>query len=71
MVVGHNYFPLLGWDKQHLLSYVFQLSQGFPGDLARSLSKNATLTDVLQMLDKYYGMVMMFDVLSKELYSLK
>ena len=28
-------------------------------------------SDVLQMLDKHYGVVMMFDALSKELYSLK
>ena len=31
----------------------------------------ATLNDVLQMLDEHYGVVMMFDALSKELYSLK
>ena len=29
------------------------------------------LTDVLQMLDKHYGMVMTFDALSKELCSLR
>ena len=40
-------------------------------DLARSLGKDATLTDNLQMLDEHYDMVMMFDTLSKELYSLK
>ena len=43
----------------------------FPGDLARSLGEDATLTDILQMLEKHYGMVLMFDALSKELYSLK
>ena len=29
------------------------------------------LNDVLQMLDKHYGVVITFDTLSKELYSLK
>ena len=43
----------------------------FPGDLARSLDEDATLNDVLQMLDEHYGMVMTFNTLSKELYSLK
>ena len=33
--------------------------------------KDATLSDILQKLDKHYGVVMMFDTLSKELYSLK
>ena len=32
---------------------------------------NATLGNVLQMLDKHYGAVMTFDALSKKLYSLK
>ena len=49
-----------GWDDQHLLLYIFQSLQGFPGDLARSLGEDATLTDVLQMLDEHYGMVMTF-----------
>ena len=50
---------------------VFQSLQGFPEDLARSLGKDATLSNVLQMLDEHYGIIMMFDILSKELYSLK
>ena len=29
------------------------------------------LNDVLQMVDKHYGVIMMFDALSKELYSLR
>ena len=64
-------FCHLGWDDQHLLPYIFWSLQGFPGDLARSIGKDATLTDVLQMLDEHYGMVMMFDTLSKDLCSLK
>ena len=64
-------FCCSGWNDQHLLPYVFGSLQGFPGDLARSLGKGATLTDVVQTLDKHYGMVMTFDTLSKELYSLK
>ena len=54
-----------------MLPYIFHLLQGFLGDLARHLGKDATLNDVLQMLDKDYSVVMMFDTLSKELYSLK
>ena len=45
--------------------------QGFPEDLARSFGEDATLGNVLQMLDKHYGIVMTFDTLSKKLYSLK
>ena len=61
----------LGWDDQHLLPYVFRLLQGFLGDLARSLGKDTTLTDLLWTLDEHFGMVMMFDALSNEFYSLK
>ena len=60
-----------GWDDQDLLPYIFQSLQGFLGDLARSLGENATLNDILQMLDEHYGAVITFDALSKELYSLK
>ena len=60
-----------GWDDCNLLPYVFRSLQGFPGDLARSLGKVATLGDVLKMLDEHYGVVMTFDALIKELYSLK
>ena len=44
--------------------------QGSPGDLARSLGEDATLSDILQTLDEHCGVVMTFDALSKELYSL-
>ena len=64
-------FHCSGWDNQHLLPYVIQSLQGFLGDLARSLGENATLNDVLQALDEHFDVVMTFDVLSKELYSLK
>ena len=36
--------------------------QGFPGDLARSLGKDATLNDALWMLDEHYGIVMTSNV---------
>ena len=45
-------------DDHHLLPYVFRSLQGFLGDLARSLGKDATLGNVLQRLDKHYGVVM-------------
>ena len=42
----------------------------FPGDLARSLGEDTSLSAVLQMLHVHCGVVMTFDALSKELYSL-
>ena len=60
-----------GWDDQHLLLYIFYSLQGFSGNLAQSLGKDATLSDILQMLGEHYGVVTMLDALSKELYSLK
>ena len=54
-----------------MLPYVFRSLLGFPRDLARSLGKDATLGDVLQTLDEYYGVVMKFNTLNKDLYSLK
>ena len=60
-----------GWDDYHLLPFIFRSLQGFPGDLARSLGEDATLGDILQMLDEHYAVVMIFYTLSKELYSLK
>ena len=54
-----------------MLQYVFWSLLGFLGDLARSIGEDATLNEVLQMLDKHYGVVMTFDTLSNELYSLK
>ena len=64
-------FYCLTWDNQHSLPYVFRSLQGFLGDLARSLGEDATLANILQMLGEHYSMVMKFDTLSKELYSLK
>ena len=37
----------------------------------RSLGEDATLGNVLSILNKHYGVVMTFDTLSKEFYSLK
>ena len=60
-----------GCDNCHLLPYVIRSLQGFPGDLVRNLGEDATLSDVLWMLDEHNGVMMTFDTLSKELYSLK
>ena len=63
-----------GWDDQHFFTLCLLLTcwlQGFPGDLARSLDEDATLNDILWKLDEHYGVVMTFDALNKELYSLK
>ena len=64
-------FHCLGWDHQHFLLYIFWVLQGFPGDLARSLGEDATLSNILQTFNEHYSMRMMFDTLSKELYSIK
>ena len=64
-------FHQSGWDDQHLLPYLFHLLQGFLGNLAWSLGEDAILSDMLQTLDEHYGVVTMFNTLSKELYSLK
>ena len=64
-------FCCSSWDDCHLLPYVFRSLQGFPGDLVRSLGEDATLGDVLWTLDKHYGVMITFNALSKELYSLK
>ena len=37
----------------------------------RSIREDATQGDVIQLLYEHYGVVMTFDALSKELYSLK
>ena len=58
------------WDNQHLLPFVFWSLQGFLRGLA-SLGEDTTLNDIHQMLDEQNGIVMMFDTLSKKLYSLK
>ena len=68
---GGRTFHHSGWDDQHLLPYVSRSFQGFLRDLARSLGEDASMTDVLQTSDDHYGMMMTFDTLSKELYSLK
>ena len=68
---GTAIFICSGWNDQHLLPYVFWSLQGFPGDLARSLGEDATFSDILQMLDEHYRIVLMFEALCKELYSLK
>ena len=59
------------WHDHQLLPYVLRCLQGFLGDLARSLGGDATLGEVLWMLNKHYGVVMTFNTLRKELYSLK
>ena len=60
-----------GLDDCHMLPCVFRNFQGFLGDLVRSLVEDVTLGNVLQTLDEHYGVVMTFDTLSKEFYSLR
>ena len=64
-------FHCSSWDDHHLLPYVFRSLQGFPGDLVRSLGEDATLGNVLWMLDEPYGVMMTINALSSELYSLR
>ena len=49
----------------------FPLIARISRQLGLELGKHATLNDMLQMLDKHYGVIMAFNTLSKELYSLK
>ena len=62
-------FHWSGWDKQPLLLYVFYSLQGFLSNLAWILGKDATLSDILLMLDEHYGLVITLDALRKELFS--
>ena len=72
MVVGCSYFPLLRLGQPAFAAICHLIIAGvLRGDLARSLGEDTTLNDILQTLDEYYGMVMTFDTLSMELYSLK
>ena len=69
MAVGHGHFYWSGWDNQNLLLYIFHSLQGFLGNLVQSLGEDATLSD--KILDECYGTIMMFNAISKELYSIK
>ena len=72
VVMKHRHFPTTPVRTTNIfLPYVFQSLQHFLGDLARSPGKDTTLNDNLQILDKHYGVVMMFNTLRKELYCLK
>ena len=71
MVVGCSYFLLLGLRWPAFAAICLPLITGFLGDLARSLGEDASMNDILQMLDEHYGVVMTLDTLSKELLSLK
>ena len=66
MVMVHSYFPplRLGWPA--FINIHLPIITRFI-----SLGKDAIINDVLQKLDEHYAVVMMFDALSKELYSLK
>ena len=52
------------------MQYMFWSLQVFPGDITKSLGEDSTFY-LLLILGEHYGMVMMFDTLSKEDYSLK
>ena len=71
MAVGCSYFPLLGLGQHTCCHTPFGHFRHSLGDPARSLGEDATLTNILQMLDDHCGVVMMFNTLSKDLYSLK
>ena len=64
-------FHCSGWDYHHMLPCVFMSLEGFLGDLARSLGEDANMDDVLQTLNEHFGIMITFDTLSKEVYSLK
>ena len=71
MAVGFGYYFLLrlGWQAFAVL-HLWIITRVL-GNLAGSLGKDAILSDVLQELDEHLGIIMMFNALSKECYSLK
>ena len=71
MAVGHGYFLPLSLGQQAFAALHLSIITRVPGNLAGSLGKDATLSNVLKMLDEHYNVIMTFDTLSKALYSLK
>ena len=60
-------FRQSGWDYQHLLLMFFTHHKDSWVTWLKGLGEDATLSDILQTLDEHYGVVMMFNALSKEL----
>ena len=71
MVVGCSYFPPFGLGWPAFAAICLPVIGGVPGRPGPECSQGHYLNDVLQMLDEHYGIVMTFNTLSKELYSLK
>ena len=71
MVVGWSCFQPLGLGWPTLVAIPLLVMTGVSWRPCQEFRQVATLTDVLQMLDEHYSIVMMFNTLSKELYSHK
>ena len=71
MAMEHVCFSLLWLGQPTFVALHLRSLQGCLGDFTRSLGEDGILDNVIQMLDEDYGVVMTFDILSKELYSLK
>ena len=71
LAVGHSYFPLLGLGWPTLVAVCPLVITGVPWRSCQEFRQGCYLNQHLVVLDKYYGMVMTFDTLSKELYSIK
>ena len=70
LVRGSGHSPEIRVQRSRSLIHMYWSLLGFPGELAQCLGKDATLQEVLWMLDEHYRVVMMFDAMNKELYML-
>ena len=57
------------YSDSSLLPVVVRSLTGIPGDLARNEGKGLTLTELLGLLDRYYGVVEDVDALMQDLYT--
>ena len=61
----------LNHTGESLFPHIYQLLQGFPGKLARSLGKVPSLDDLLAKLNDYFGVVKELDAMNRHLYTIK
>ena len=60
-----------GVRERNLLPQVVASLKGPPGQMARSLGMDVNLDEILECLDNYYGNVLTYHGLSREMYTLK
>ena len=67
LVMGCGHSQKIRVQRLSSLTAHVPISTGFSNGIGSNLGTNATLQEVLQMLDEHYGVVMTFNVLNKEL----